>query len=259
MYEIMLTKINEYDKVKLSKKKKVFLGEMMKKILIVEDDDAIGMGLKYYLEGEDFEVILAGTGEKAILELNNNDDIKLILLDINLPDISGFDLFKKIKEMRKVSIIFLTANDLEVSIVRGLDMGADDYITKPFKARELTSRINAVLRRNNTDNYDNANIIKIGNVSIDINQAKVMKNDKQVFLTALEYKILLLLLLNPNIVFTREKILADIWDVAEEYVNDNTLTVYIKRIREKIEDDPSNPKIIMTIRGIGYKIGDINK
>ena len=255
----MLTKINEYDKVKLSKKKKVFLGEMMKKILIVEDDDAIGMGLKYYLEGEDFEVILAGTGEKAILELNNNDDIKLILLDINLPDISGFDLFKKIKEMRKVSIIFLTANDLEVSIVRGLDMGADDYITKPFKARELTSRINAVLRRNNTDNYDNANIIKIGNVSIDINQAKVMKNDKQVFLTALEYKILLLLLLNPNIVFTREKILADIWDVAEEYVNDNTLTVYIKRIREKIEDDPSNPKIIMTIRGIGYKIGDINK
>ena len=259
MYEIMLTKINEYDKVKLSKKKKVFLGEMMKKILIVEDDDAIGMGLKYYLEGEDFEVILAGTGEQAILELNNNDDIKLILLDINLPDISGFDLFKKIKEMRKVSIIFLTANDLEVSIVRGLDMGADDYITKPFKARELTSRINAVLRRNNTDNYDNANIIKIGNVSIDINQAKVMKNDKQVFLTALEYKILLLLVLNPNIVFTREKILADIWDVAEEYVNDNTLTVYIKRIREKIEDDPSNPKIIMTIRGIGYKIGDINK
>lgn len=231
----------------------------MKKILIVEDDDTIGMGLKYYLEGEDFEVILAGTGEKAILELNNNDDIKLILLDINLPDISGFDLFKKIKEIRKVSIIFLTANDLEVSIVRGLDMGADDYITKPFKARELTSRINAVLRRNNTDNYDNANIIKIGNVSIDINQAKVMKNDKQVFLTALEYKILLLLLLNPNIVFTREKILADIWDVAEEYVNDNTLTVYIKRIREKIEDDPSNPKIIMTIRGIGYKIGDINK
>ena len=231
----------------------------MKKILIVEDDDTIGMGLKYYLEGEDFEVILAGTGERAILELNNNDDIKLILLDINLPDISGFDLFKKIKEMRKVSIIFLTANDLEVSIVRGLDMGADDYITKPFKARELTSRINAVLRRNNTDNYDNANIIKIGNVSIDINQAKVTKNDKQIFLTALEYKILLLLVLNPNIVFTREKILADIWDVTEEYVNDNTLTVYIKRIREKIEDDPSNPKIIMTIRGIGYKIGDINK
>ena len=131
-------------------------------------------------------------------------------------------------------------------------MGADDYITKPFKARELTSRINAVLRRNNTDNYDNANIIKIGNVSIDINQAKVTKNDKQIFLTALEYKILLLLVLNPNIVFTREKILADIWDVAEEYVNDNTLTVYIKRIREKLGDE----NIIKTVRGLGYIVGD---
>ena len=231
----------------------------MKKILIIEDDDAISTGLKYYLEGENFNIILANNGSIALTELNKNNDISLILLDINLPDISGFDLFKKIKEIRKIPIIFLTANDLEVSIVRGLDMGADDYITKPFKARELTSRINAVLRRNNTDSYDNANIVKIGNVSIDINQAKVTKNDKQIFLTALEYKILLLLVLNPNIVFTREKILADIWDVAEEYVNDNTLTVYIKRIREKIEDDPSNPKIIMTVRGIGYKIGDINK
>ena len=138
-------------------------------------------------------------------------------------------------------------------------MGADDYITKPFKARELTSRINAVLRRNNKDNYSYDNIISLGNVSIDVRSSKVLKNNKQIFLTALEYKILLLLVLNPNIVFTREKILADIWDVSEEYVNDNTLTVYIKRIREKIEDDPSEPKIIITIRGIGYKIGDINK
>ena len=132
-------------------------------------------------------------------------------------------------------------------------MGADDYITKPFKARELISRINAVLRRNGNSNREN--IINIGNVSIDINQAKVMKNNAVIYLTALEYKILLLLVLNPNIIFTREKILADIWDVSEEYVNDNTLTVYIKRIREKIEDDPSNPKVIKTIRGIGYKIG----
>ena len=132
-------------------------------------------------------------------------------------------------------------------------MGADDYITKPFKARELISRINAVLRRNGNSNRENT--INIGNISIDINQAKVMKNNEVIFLTALEYKILLLLVLNPNIIFTREKILADIWDVSEEYVNDNTLTVYIKRIREKIEDDPSNPKVIKTIRGIGYKIG----
>ena len=130
-------------------------------------------------------------------------------------------------------------------------MGADDYVTKPFKTRELISRIKNVLRRNN-----NVDIIKIKNISIDLKQAKVFKNGVDVNLTALEYKILLTLALNPNQVFTREKILADIWDVNEEYVYDNTLTVYIKRIREKIEDDVTNPKIIKTVRGIGYKIGD---
>lgn len=225
----------------------------MKKILIIEDDDVIGTGLKYYLDAEDFEVYLAKTAKESLSIINSINDLNIILLDINLPDMSGFDLFKKIKEIKNIPIIFLTANDLEISIVRGLDMGADDYITKPFKARELISRINAVLRRNGNSNREN--IINIGNISIDINQAKVMKNNEVIFLTALEYKILLLLVLNPNIIFTREKILADIWDVSEEYVNDNTLTVYIKRIREKIEDDPSNPKVIKTIRGIGYKIG----
>lgn len=225
----------------------------MKKILIIEDDDVIGTGLKYYLDAEDFDVYLAKTAKESLSIISNVNDLNIILLDINLPDMSGFDLFKKIKEIKNIPIIFLTANDLEISIVRGLDMGADDYITKPFKARELISRINAVLRRNGNSNREN--IINIGNVSIDINQAKVMKNNEVIFLTALEYKILLLLVLNPNIIFTREKILADIWDVSEEYVNDNTLTVYIKRIREKIEDDPSNPKVIKTIRGIGYKIG----
>lgn len=231
----------------------------MKKILIIEDDDAIGTGLKYYLEGEDFTVILAPTGSTALETIQKEKDINLILLDINLPDVSGFDLFQKIKSIISVPIIFLTANDLEVSIVRGLDMGADDYITKPFKARELTSRINAVLRRNSNQSQKKSNIINLGNVSIDIREAKVTKNNEVVFLTALEYKILLLLVLNPNIVFTREKILANIWDVSEEYVNDNTLTVYIKRIREKIEDDPTNPQIIQTVRGIGYKIGNPNK
>lgn len=231
----------------------------MKKILIIEDDDAIGTGLKYYLEGENFTVFLAPNGQSTLELIKKEKDIDLILLDINLPDTSGFDLFKKIKSIINIPIIFLTANDLEVSIVRGLDMGADDYITKPFKARELTSRINAVLRRNSKSKPEETNIINLGNVSIDIREAKVTKNNEVVFLTALEYKILLLLVLNPNIVFTREKILADIWDVSEEYVNDNTLTVYIKRIREKIEDDPTNPSIIQTVRGIGYKIGDSNK
>ena len=220
------------------------------KILIVEDDATIRSGLKYCLEYENFEVDEA-IGNDCLEKLDN---VSLILLDINLPDTNGFDLFKKIKEIKNIPIIFLTANDLEPSIVMGLDMGADDYVTKPFKTRELISRIKNVLRRNN--NYD---VIKIKNIAIDLKQAKVFKNGKDVNLTALEYKILLTLALNPNQVFTREKILADIWDVNEEYVYDNTLTVYIKRIREKIEDDVTNPKIIKTIRGIGYKIGDDNE
>ncbi len=131
-------------------------------------------------------------------------------------------------------------------------MGAEDYITKPFRARELLSRINSVLRRNKKQN--NKNIIEIEGITIDLGQAKVLKDGKDVMLTALEYKILITLALEPNVVFSREQILADIWDVNEDFVNDNTLTVYIKRIREKIEDDANKPKIIKTIRGMGYKV-----
>ena len=196
------------------------------------------------------------TSSKGLPSLEMLDDVALILLDVNLPDINGFDLFKKIKEIKDIPVIFLTANDLEVSIVMGLDMGADDYVTKPFKAKELVSRIKTVLRRFTTK--DNHNLIKLFDLTIDTNRMLVLKNNKDVMLTALEYKIFLIFVLNPNVVFTREKILADVWDVNEEYVNDNALTVYIKRIREKIEDDPTNPKIIVTVRGIGYKLGDEN-
>lgn len=220
----------------------------MDKILIIEDDETICLGLKYYLEQEGFKVITTYQ-KNEILEIIK--DTSIVLLDINLPNINGFDLFKEIKMVKDVPIIFLTANDLEVSIVRGLDMGADDYITKPFKTRELLSRIKNVLRRNKS----NSNIIHIGNIVIDLNQAKVFKNGIDTLLTSLEYKILLTLALNPDTIFSREKLLADIWDVNEEYVYDNTLTVYIKRIRDKIEDNPNNPKIILTIRGVGYKVG----
>lgn len=223
----------------------------MCKILVVEDDSSIRLGLKYYLEQEGFSIIEADS-VKTVRE-NFDNSINLVLLDINLPDGNGFDLFNEIKCQRDVPIIFLTANDLEVSVVMGLDMGADDYITKPFKARELVSRIKNVLRRTKVKN--DSNIIQMHNIVIDMKQAKVFKNGIDVMLTALEYKILLILSLNPNIVFSREKILADIWDVNEAYVNDNTLTVYIKRIREKIEDDPNEPKIILTVRSIGYKVG----
>ena len=137
--------------------------------------------------------------------------------------------------------------------MEALDSGADDYITKPFKTRELISRIHSVLRRTKKEEQ---NIIKIQDITIHLKEAKVFKKDKPVFLTALEYKILLILCMHPTKVFTRESILANIWDTEEEYVNDNTLTVYIKRIREKIEDDMTNPKIILTVRGLGYQVNN---
>lgn len=227
-------------------------GDNMKTILIVEDDETIRTGLKYFLEKENFQVIEASTCKEALLKVSNS--INLLLLDLGLPDGDGFLLFQKIMEQKKIPTIFLTAVDEEVSIVRGLDMGADDYITKPFKVRELLSRINNVLRRYQRSQEDN--IIHLHNLTIDLNGARVRKNNEDVFLTALEYKILLILGLNPNKVFTREQILADIWDTNEAFVNDNTLTVYIKRIREKIEDDPNHPKIILTVRGLGYKVSD---
>lgn len=218
-------------------------------VLIIEDDLAIRSGLEYFLKEEGFNVITKENGISGIECINN--DIELVLLDINLPDIDGYEVFKKIKKIKDIPIIFLTANDLEVSIVRGLDMGADDYITKPFKARELVSRMKKALRKKVNDNY-----INIKNIKIDLREAKVYKDDKEVFLTSLEYKILITMALSLNKVFTREKILSDIWDINEDFVNDNTLTVYIKRLREKIETDSSNPEIIKTIRGIGYMIGD---
>ena len=224
------------------------------KILMIEDDEAIRTGLKYYLEQENFEVIETDNGKDS-LKILTDEDISSCLLDVNLPDINGFELFKKLKEIKDIPIIFLTANDLETSIVMGLDMGADDYVTKPFRARELISRIHNALRKKR---QGTTNIIHFKNITVDLNGARVLKDNKDVFLTALEYKIVLTFFLNPNVIFTREKILADIWDVNEEYVNDNTLTVYIKRIREKLEKDPTNPEIIVTVRGIGYKLGEEN-
>ena len=199
----------------------------MSKLLIVEDDESILMGLKFCLEQEGFEVQTVSTGKEA-LDLRE-EKFNLILLDLNLPDMHGFEVLKKWKD--KAPVICLTACDEEVSIVQGLDMGAYDYITKPFKTRELISRIKNILRREGTNNNT---LIELGNLVIDTKSAKVLKNGKDVFLTNMEYKILLILVSNPKMVFTREKILADIWDVNEEYVNDNTLTVYIKRLREKI-------------------------
>ena len=222
------------------------------KLLLVEDDEAILEGLVFCLKKEGF-LVKGLTNAYQALELIKKENFDLLVLDINLPDMNGLKLYRQIKENKDIPTIFLTANDSELSIVEALDSGADDYITKPFKTRELISRIHSVLRRTKKEEQ---NIIKIQDITIHIKEAKVFKKDKPVFLTALEYKILLILCMHPTKVFTRESILANIWDTEEEYVNDNTLTVYIKRIREKIEDDMTNPKIILTVRGLGYQVNN---
>lgn len=214
-------------------------------ILIVEDDDSIRMSLSYYLKSEGYKVIEVASCNEFY---NLKENYDLVLLDVNLGDGNGFDLFNKIKDKSNVPVIFLTANDSETSIVMGLDMGASDYVTKPFRAKELVSRIKKALNQNSNQ------IIQIHHLTIDTFQGKVLIKEKEVFLTSLEYKLLLTMVSNRNKLFTREEILGQIWDVDSAFVNDNTLTVYIKRLREKIELDPKNPIIIKTVRGMGYKI-----
>lgn len=221
----------------------------MKKILLVEDNETIIMGLKYSLEQEGFQVISAKTAKESKEKLDNKS-IDIVLLDVSLPDGNGFEICKEIKEKNDIPVIFLTAKDEETSVVLGLDLGADDYIVKPFRTRELISRIKSVLRR--YGKKEENNIIQYKNIKIDTISAKVYKNNKEIIFTSLEYRILLMLFTNKNKLITREQLLEKIWDIAGNFVNDNTLTVYIKRIRKKLEDD----SIIKTIRGLGYRIGD---
>jgi two-component system, OmpR family, response regulator VicR len=222
----------------------------MKKILLIEDNETITIGLKYTLEQEKFEVETA----KNIIEAKSKikkKNYNIYLLDIGLPDGEGYEVCKYIKEKGSYPVIFLTAKDEEKDIVRGLDMGADDYIVKPFRTRELISRINSVLRRYGNIIKDESRL-QCKNVIIDNNTAKVYKDGEEIVLTSLEYKILLMLFNNKGILVKREQLLEKIWDIAGNFVNDNTLTVYIKRIREKLDD--KNGELIQTVRGIGYRV-----
>ena len=231
------------------------------RIFLLEDDDAIGIGLKYSLEKEDYEVALVRTMTEA-LEVWQEDSFDLCILDINLPDGNGYDVCKYIKEAEDVPVIFLTASDAEVNVVMGLEMGADDYVCKPFRINELMARIRNVLRRQSRGasprTSDKEGIIEIGNLRIHVSEARVGIVDEQtgeeekVELTALEYRLLLTFCNNRGNVMSRTQLLEDMWDVDGNFVNDNTLTVYIKRLRDKIEKDPADPRIIKTVRGLGY-------
>lgn len=221
------------------------------KIFVLEDDEAIGIGLTYSLQNEGYDVTLAKS-VKAATDIINSSDFSLYILDLTLPDGNGYDVCKMIKSKGDLPVIFLTAYDDEINVVTGFDLGADDYISKPFRVRELMARIKSVLRRYSKDSADG--VVTLGNVTINTNEAKVYKNGEDIILTAMEYRLILTLLNNRGSILTRNKLLEEIWDVEGDFVNDNTLTVYIKRLRNKIEDDPANPTIIKTIRGLGYQI-----
>lgn len=226
------------------------------KILLVEDDKTIASGLEYSLQQDQFTTVLcydAASAKKVLAE--ELDQFALCLFDLSLPDGSGYELCKIVKDNSDVPVIFLTAIDDEVNVVMGLDMGADDYITKPFRIRELLSRIKSVLRRYQKQTQTKP-IIELENVRINTLEGKVYKNNEEVPVTALEYRLLLIFANHIGQVLSRNQLLERIWDVAGDFVNDNTLTVYIKRLREKLEDNPQNPTIIKTVRGLGYKVGD---
>ncbi len=223
----------------------------MEQIFLVEDDKAIAKNLVLLLRSEGFTVTHASTHGESLAMLGKNR-FDLALIDISLPDGNGFTIFTLIKETMDIPVIFLTASGDEASVVTGLNMGADDYITKPFRPRELIARIKTALRKSGSC----PSAFKILGLHVDAGSGVVKKNGSEVFLSALEYRLLLVFINNPKSIITRSRLLDELWDAAGEFVNDNTLTVYIKRLREKIEHDPANPQIILTVRGTGYRLGD---
>ncbi|MXP74067.1 response regulator [Lachnospiraceae bacterium WCA-9-b2] len=223
----------------------------MKQILLVEDDLSLINGLSFAVKKAGYELDVAHTKSEAG-EMWEEGKYDLAVLDVSLPDGSGFDICKSIRQTSKMPVMFLTAMDEETDIIMGLDIGGDDYITKPFKLAVFLSRVNALLRR--SDNFSQADTeLSSGGIAIRLLEREVYKNGEKIELTANEYKLLRLLMENPGQVLSPEQILGKLWDCKEDYVDGNTLTVYIRRLRTKIEDDPGKPERIMTVRRMGYK------
>ena len=219
------------------------------RVLLVEDDPAIVENLTAFLKGEGFR-ITAVDGQQKAMEKLEEEAFDLALLDVSLAQGNGYAVCAAIKAERDLPVIFLTASGDEYSVITGLDMGADDYVSKPFRPRELAARMKMVLRRCGKTQQ----VLRIGELAVDTARGCVTRRGEELFLSALEYRLLLVFLNHRGMLLTRAALLEEIWDVAGEYVNDNTLTVYIKRLREKIEEDPQNPQIIKTVRGRGYKM-----
>lgn len=228
----------------------------MKRIFLVEDDLSLINGLSFAIKKQGYELDIARTNYEAD-NVWADGKYDLVILDVSLPDGCGFDICKKIRQISNVPIIFLTAADEETDIIMGLDIGGDDYITKPFKLAVFMSRINALLRRSNNFIKTDAELHS-NNIRVQLLKGEVYKNNEKLELTAGEYKLLRLFMENENVVLSAEQILSQLWDCNENYVDSNTLTVYIRRLRTKIEDDPSNPKRIITVRRMGYKWNSVD-
>lgn len=228
----------------------------MNNILLVEDDSVLAFSIEYTLKNDGFRVVKASKLEEARKAFSENA-FDLILLDIMLPDGNGYDFCREIRKTSGIPIIFLTACDEEVNVVTGLDMGADDYITKPFRIKELISRIKAVLRRNTASAHTvhEGDILTSGDISLNVLSGKIKKKGLDVIVTALEYRLLLTFMKNPGQILSRNAILQGLWDIDGDFIDDNSLSVYIRRLREKIEDNPGKPSYILTSRGLGYSWG----
>jgi len=223
----------------------------MNSILLVEDDLSLVAGLEFSLQKNGFQVDIARTVKEAFT-LYRDEKYDLLLLDLGLPDGSGFEICKKVRLTSSVPVIFLTASDEEVNVVMGLDMGGDDYIAKPFKLNELISRIHALLRRARLLEPEKKEL-KSNGIVVRLLESRVLKGEQEIELTHAEYRLLCLLMNNPNIVLTREIILDRLWDNSGDFIDDNTLSVYVRRLRSKIEDDPDQARFLLTVRGLGYK------
>ncbi len=225
------------------------------RMLFVEDDALISSGLNYTFESEGFEVIHRATLREALYAVAA-ERFDVAVLDLSLPDGTGFEICKAIKERHGTPVLFLTAADDEANTVKGLELGADDYIAKPFRLRELMARICAALRRSGErDGKAETDVITLGDVTLDASSARVTRAGAEVVLSASEYRLLLALARNKGQILSRSQLLETLWDSGGEFVNDNTLTVCMKRLREKLYDDPRGQGIIETVRGLGYRAG----
>ncbi len=231
----------------------------MNRILLLEDDESLTDGLLYSLKKNGFQVEAARTVSEALKNLSRTDSYDLLILDVTLPDGTGFDVCERVRRQnQEIPILFLTASDEEVNIIRGLDSGGDDYMTKPFRLGELCSRIRALLRRAGAAGKENPAFLECGDVTVDLAGSRVSLKGRNLDLTSAEYRLLCLLVRNAGRVVTRDTILDELWDGTGNFVDDNTLSVYVRRLREKVEADPSHPEHLTTVRGFGYQWKEVS-